>query len=502
MAAVTCRLGLRCGRRLKSGSSSWLIKGRNNVSLPTVTSRASSFYPINDSLYNLTDEQKQLRESVFQFAQKELAPKAAEIDRTNEFKDFRDFWLKCGEMGLHGATAPSKYGGSDMSYLDHCLIMEEMSRASAAVALSYGAHSNLCINQIVRNGNEEQKQKYLPELVSGKKVGALAMSEANAGSDVVSMKTTATKKGDHYILNGTKFWITNGPDADVLVVYAKTDPTNPKPQHGITAFLIEKGMPGFSTSPKLDKLGMRGSNTCELVFEDCAVPVSNVLGGEGNGVYVLFGGLDIERGIGAAGPLGYRTNSVVEIKPEDLIFSKTGELNPSNASSFNHSIMYPENVVGEIGQGVYVLMSGLDIERLVLAAGPIGIMQACCDIAFQYAHIRECFGEKIGHFQMIQSKMADMYTTLSVSRSYTYNVARALDRGERHPNDCAGAILYTAEAATKMALDAIQILGGNGYINDYPTGRLLRDAKLYEIGAGTSEVRRMIIARAINAYYR
>lgn len=436
MSAFACRLVARSGCRSKSKSilpRLSKLKGENNADIPRVFSRASSYFPINDSLYSLTDEQKQLRESVFQFAQKELAPKAAEIDRTNEFKDMKEFWLKCGEMGLHGATAPSEYGGSAMSYLDHCLIMEEMSRASAAIALSYGAHSNLCINQLVRNATAEQKAKYLPDLISGKKVGALAMSEANSGSDVVSMRTTAIKKGDHYVLNGTKFWITNGPDADVLVVYAKTDPKNPKPQHGITAFLIEKGMKGFSTSPKLDKLGMRGSNTCELVFEDCAVPA--------------------------------------------------------------------ENVLGAVGQGVYVLMSGLDIERLVLAAGPLGIMQACCDVAFQYANVREAFGQKIGEFQMLQSKMADMYTTLNASRSYTYNVARALDRGERHPNDCAGVILYTAEAATKMALDAIQILGGNGYINDYPTGRLLRDAKLYEIGAGTSEVRRMIIARAINAHY-
>lgn len=400
----------------------------------TLQSRHASHFPIDDSLYNLTSDQKQLRESIFQFCQKELAPHADEIDKSNDFKDMKNFWLKCGEMGLMGITAPGEYGGSEMTYLDHCIVMEEMSRVSASIALSYGAHSNLCVNQLVRNGNEEQKRKYLPALISGEQVGALAMSEANAGSDVVSMKTTAKKDGDDYILNGTKFWITNGPDADTLVVYAKTDPDNPKPQHGITAFIIEKGMPGFSTSPKLDKLGMRGSNTCELVFEDCRVPASQVLGG--------------------------------------------------------------------LGKGVYVLMSGLDIERLVLAAGPIGIMQACCDVAFEYAHVRQCFGEKIGNFQMIQSKMADMYVELNCTRSYVYNVARALDRGERHPNDCAGVILYAAEKATKMALDSIQILGGNGYINDYPTGRFLRDAKLYEIGAGTSEVRRLIIARAINAHYR
>ncbi|CAG2248761.1 IVD [Mytilus edulis] len=379
------------------------------------SSKCCSYYPVNDSLFGLTEEQKQLRQSVFQFCQKELAPKAQEIDHNNEFKDLRDFWKKCGEMGLLGITAPAKYGGSEMSYLDHCLVMEEMSRASAAIALSYGASSNLCINQLVRNGTEAQKDKYLPKLIKGEYVGALAMSEANSGSDVVSMKLKAEKKGDHYVLNGNKFWITNGPDADVLVVYAKTDITSDKPQHGITAFLIEKGMPGFSAGPKLDKLGMRGSNTSELIFEDCKVPV--------------------------------------------------------------------ENMMGALNRGVYVLFSGLDIERLVLAAGPLGIMQACCDVAFNYAHVREQFGTKIGEFQMIQAKMADMYTTLNASRSYVYNVARALDRGERQPNDCAAVILYTAEAATKTALDAIQILGGNGYINDYPTGRFLRDAKLYEIGA-------------------
>ncbi|CAG5126643.1 unnamed protein product [Candidula unifasciata] len=399
-----------------------------------VAKRASSYFPVNDSLYNLTQEQKQLRETVFQFAQKELAPKAAEIDKTNEFKDMRQFWQQCGQLGLHGATAPSKYGGSEMGYLEQCIIMEELSRASASVALSYGAHSNLCLNQIVRNGTDAQKEKYLPELISGEKVGALAMSEANAGSDVVSMKLSATKEGDYYVLNGTKFWITNAPDADVLVVYAKSDTSSTKPQHGITAFIVEKGMPGFSAGPKLDKLGMRGSNTGELIFENCKVPVTNIL--------------------------------------------------------------------GDVGKGVYVLFSGLDIERCILSAGPIGIMQACCDVAFDYANIRECFGEKIAQFQLIQGKMADMYTVLNASRSYVYNVARSLDRGERHANDCAAAILYTAEAATKMALDAIQILGGNGYINDYPTGRFLRDAKLYEIGAGTSEVRRIVIARAINSYYR
>ncbi|XP_061175320.1 isovaleryl-CoA dehydrogenase, mitochondrial-like isoform X1 [Saccostrea echinata] len=417
-------------RRLLSILSKPLFQ-RKSPLLRTV--RCSSYFPVNDSLFGLTSEQKQLRQTVFQFCEKELAPKADEIDKTNEFKDMKDFWLKCGELGLMGITAPSEYGGTEGTYLDHCLVMEEMSRFSAAVALSYGAHSNLCVNQLVRNGSEAQKEKYLPQLISGEKVGALAMSEPGAGSDVVSMKLKAEKKGDYYVLNGSKFWITNGPDADTLIVYAKTDSTA-APQHGITAFIIEKGMPGFSTGLKLDKLGMRGSNTSELIFEDCKVPA--------------------------------------------------------------------ENMLGEKNKGVYVLMSGLDIERLVLAAGPVGIMQACCDVAFAYAHQREAFGEKIGKFQMIQAKMADMYTTLNVSRSYVYNVARSLDRGERQNNDCAAVILYTAEAATQMALDAIQILGGNGYINDYPTGRFLRDAKLYEIGAGTSEVRRLIIGRAINAFYK
>ncbi|XP_060081408.1 isovaleryl-CoA dehydrogenase, mitochondrial-like [Ylistrum balloti] len=417
-------------RRLGSVCARSLLKTNH---IRRTSNRFCSYYPINDNLFGLNSEEKQLRESVFQFCQKELAPKAGEIDKLNEFKDIKKFWLECGKLGLLGITAPAQYGGSEMSYLDHVLVMEEMSRASAAIALSYGAHSNLCVNQLVRNGTEEQKQKYLPQLITGETVGALAMSEPGSGSDVVSMKLKAEKDGDFYVLNGNKFWITNGPDADVLVVYAKTDLKTDKPQHGITAFIIEKGMAGFSTGLKLDKLGMRGSNTSELIFEDCRVPA--------------------------------------------------------------------ENILAEKNRGVYVLMSGLDIERLVLAAGPLGIMQACCDVAFDYAHQRKQFGQKIGEFQMIQAKLADMYTTLNASRSYTYNVARALDRGERHPNDCAAVILYTAEAATKMALEAIQILGGNGYINDYPTGRLLRDAKLYEIGAGTSEVRRLVIARAINAHY-
>ncbi|CAH1793946.1 unnamed protein product [Owenia fusiformis] len=394
--------------------------------------RSCSFHPIDDDMFGLTEEQKQLRQIAFNFAQKELAPKAYEIDKTNTFADIKDFWKKCGEMGFLGMTAPAKYGGSECGYMEHVIVMEEMSRASAAIALSYGAHSNLCVNQIVRNGSDAQRDKYLPKLISGEHIGALAMSEAGSGSDVVSMRLKAEAQGDSYVLNGTKFWITNGPDADVLVVYAKTEPD--KAQHGITAFLIEKGFPGFSASPKLDKLGMRGSNTAELVFENCVVPA--------------------------------------------------------------------ENVMSKLNNGVYVLMSGLDYERLVLAAGPVGIMQACCDVTFDYVHQREQFGKKIGTFQLMQGKIADMYTKLNATRSYVYNVARALDNGNRVPKDCAGVILYAAEAATQLALDSIQMLGGNGYINDYPTGRLLRDAKLYEIGAGTSEVRRLLIGRAINAEYK
>ncbi|TNN84270.1 Isovaleryl-CoA dehydrogenase, mitochondrial [Liparis tanakae] len=334
----------------------------------------------------------------------------------------QDFWKDMGEMGFLGITAPEEYGGTGLGYLDHVIVMEEMSRVSAAIALSYGAHSNLCVNQMVRHGNEKQKEKYMPKLMTGEHVGALAMSEPNAGSDVVSMKLKAQKQGDYYVLNGNKFWITNGPDADVIIVYAKTDPK--ANQKGITAFIVEKGMPGFSTAQKLDKLGMRGSNTCELVFEDCKVP------------------------------------------------------------------------------GVYVMMSGLDLERLVLSAGPVGIMQAVLDHAVPYLHVREAFGQKIGHFQLMQGKMADMYTRLSSCRQYMYNVARACDKGHFSSMDCAGVILYCAENATQVALDGIQCLGGNGYINDYPMGRFLRDAKLYEIGAGTSEVRRLIIGRAFNAMYK
>ncbi|XP_013136333.1 PREDICTED: isovaleryl-CoA dehydrogenase, mitochondrial [Papilio polytes] len=406
---------------------------RRCVYASTNHGRCMSHYPIDEHIFGLSSEQQQLRQLIFDFAQKELAPKAAEIDRTNNFTELRDFWKKLGNLGVLGITASPEYGGTGGKYSDHCVIMEELSRASGAIALSYGAHSNLCINQINRNGSHEQKAKYLPKLCSGEHMGALAMSEPGAGSDVVSMKLRAEKKGDYYVLNGNKFWITNGPDADVLVVYAKTDLTS-KPQHGISAFLVEKDFPGFSTAQKLDKLGMRGSNTGELVFEDCKVPAANLL--------------------------------------------------------------------GEENKGVYVLMSGLDLERLVLAAGPVGLMQAAIDTSFEYAHTRKQFGKNIGEFQLLQGKMADMYTTLSASRSYLYSVARACDDGHVNSKDCAGVILYCAERATQLALDAIQILGGNGFINDYPTGRILRDAKLYEIGAGTSEVRRMLIGRSLNSEYK
>lgn len=374
----------------------------------------------------------QLREAAFNFAQKELAPFAQDIDKNNGWAELRPFYKKMGEMGFLGPTVKEEYGGLGGSYTDHCIIMEEISRACGAIGLGYGAHSNLCVNQIHRNGTEEQKRKYLPKLISGEHMGALAMSEPGSGSDVVSMRLKAEKKGDYYLLNGNKFWITNGPDADTFVVYARTNP-NVKPQHGISAFIVQKDYPGFSTAQKLDKLGMRGSNTCELLFEDCKVPATNLLGAE--------------------------------------------------------------------GKGVYVLMSGLDYERLVLAAGPVGLMQAACDVAFEYAHIRKQFNTRIGEFQLIQGKMADMYTTLNACRSYLYNVARACDKGKANPKDCAGVILYNAEKATQVALDAIQILGGNGYINDYSAGRIMRDAKLYEIGAGTSEVRRMVIGRSLNKEY-
>lgn len=373
--------------------------------------------------FQLNETHKLLRDTVYQFAQEKIAPRAAEIDASNRFP--RDLWPEMGALGLLGITVSEQYGGADMGYLAHVLAMEEISRASASVGLSYGAHSNLCVNQLYRFGTDEQKQKYLPKLVNGEQVGALAMSEPNSGSDVVSMKLKAEDKGDHYLLNGSKMWITNGPEAEVLIVYAKTDPE--KGKYGITAFIIENSMPGFSTAQKLDKLGMRGSDTCELVFQNCKVPKQNIL--------------------------------------------------------------------GELNKGVGVLMSGLDYERVVLAGGSVGIMQACMDIVMPYLHERQQFGKAIGEFQLMQGKVADMYTLLNASRAYLYSVARACDDGSVDAKDSASAILYCAENATQMALQAIQCLGGNGYINEYPTGRLLRDAKLYEIGAGTSEIRRMLIGR-------
>jgi isovaleryl-CoA dehydrogenase len=377
--------------------------------------------------FDLGEVADMLRDQVESFAADEIAPRASAIDVANDFP--ADLWPKLGAVGLLGVTVTEEYGGAGMGYLEHVVAMEEVSRASASVGLSYGAHSNLCVNQIFRNGNEDQKRRYLPKLISGEHVGALAMSESGAGSDVVSMRLRADREGDRYVLNGTKMWITNGPNANVLVIYARTDPdAGPR---GITAFLVERGFKGFSTSPKLDKLGMRGSNTCELVFQDCEVPEVNVL--------------------------------------------------------------------GSVGRGVNVLMSGLDYERAVLAAGPLGIMRACMDAVLPYVHERKQFGQAIGEFQLMQGKLADMYTTMNAARAYVYAVAKACDRGRTTRKDAAGAILYAAEKATWMALEAIQVLGGNGYINDYPTGRLLRDAKLYEIGAGTSEIRRMLIGRELFA---
>jgi isovaleryl-CoA dehydrogenase len=375
--------------------------------------------------FDLGETADMLRASVESFAADEIAPRAAAIDKDNAFP--ADLWRKFGDLGVLGITVEEEYGGAGMGYLQHVVAMEEISRASASVGLSYGAHSNLCVNQIRRNGSEMQKRRYLPKLISGEHVGALAMSEPGAGSDVVGMRTRAEQRGDRFVLNGSKMWITNGPDADVLVIYAKTDPeAGPR---GITAFIIEKDFPGFSTAQKLDKLGMRGSNTCELVFNDCEVPEDNLL--------------------------------------------------------------------GRINDGVGVLMSGLDYERAVLAAGPLGIMQACMDAVLPYVHERKQFGQAIGEFQLMQGKIADMYTTMNAAKAYVYTVAKSCDRGETTRKDAAGAILYAAEKATWMALEAIQCLGGNGYINDYPTGRLLRDAKLYEIGAGTSEIRRMLIGREL-----
>ena len=375
--------------------------------------------------FGLGSDIDMLRDTVRAFAQNKIAPHADEIDRANKFP--RELWPLLGELGLLGVTVEEELGGAGLGYLAHCVAMEEISRASAAVGLSYGAHSNLCVNQIRRNGSDEQRKRYLPKLISGEHVGALAMSEPEAGSDVVSMRTRADRKGDRFVLNGSKMWITNGPVADTLVVYAKTDRT--AGARGITAFIIEKTFKGFSTGQKLDKLGMRGSDTSEIVFQDCEVPA--------------------------------------------------------------------ENVLGVVGNGVNILMSGLDYERAVLAAGPLGVMQACLDLVLPYVHDRSQFGQPIGKFQLIQAKLADMYVTLNASKSYVYAVARACDRGETTREDAAGAILYAAERATWMALETIQCLGGNGYINDFPAGRLLRDAKLYEIGAGTSEIRRMLIGREL-----
>jgi isovaleryl-CoA dehydrogenase len=380
-------------------------------------------YPVLD--FGLGDTADMLRDSVRSFTSDRIAPRAEDIDRSNTFP--RDLWPQLGELGLLGITVEEELGGTGLGYLEHCVAMEEVSRGSAAVGLSYGAHSNLCVNQIRRNGNEDQKQRYLPKLITGEHVGALAMSESGSGSDVVSMRLRAEKRGDRYVLNGTKMWITNGPHADTLVVYAKTDASaGPR---GITAFLIEKDFKGFHAAQKLDKLGMRGSDTSELVFEDCEVPAENVLGREGDGVRIL--------------------------------------------------------------------MSGLDYERTVLAAGSIGIMQACLDVVIPYLHDRKQFGQPIGSFQLMQGKLADMYVTLSAARAYVYTVARACDRGQTTRKDSAGVILYAAEKGVWMALEAIQCLGGNGYINDYPTGRLLRDAKLYDIGAGTAEIRRWLIGREL-----
>ncbi|KAA1469368.1 acyl-CoA dehydrogenase NM domain-like protein [Dentipellis sp. KUC8613] len=413
------RVALRCAGRRVHGRTAPLTSASQSQ-----RRHASSFY--NTAIAGLTSEQQEFRNAVSEFAQREVAPRAADIDKSNNFP--MDLWEKLGDMGLLGVTVSSKYGGIEQGYFEHTLAMEELSRASGSVALSYGAHSNLCVNQIHRHGTDAQKAKYLPDLVSGKKVGSLAMSEPGSGSDVVSMKLRADKVDGGYVLNGNKFWITNGPIASTLVVYAKTAPE--KGSKGITTFIVEKGFDGFSTHQKLDKFGMRGSDTCELVFENCFVP--------------------------------------------------------------------EENVLGRIGGGAAVLMSGLDLERLVLSGGPLGLMQAAFDYAVEYVHDRKQFGAPVGTFQLMQGKIADMYTNLNASRSYVYAVARACDQGQISRRDCAGAILYSTEKAVEVASESMQCLGGNGYINDYPVGRILRDARLYTVGAGTQEIRRMLIGREFN----
>ncbi|GAB0090462.1 LOW QUALITY PROTEIN: isobutyryl-CoA dehydrogenase, mitochondrial-like [Sergentomyia squamirostris] len=398
------------------------------------TSRCLSHYPIDENLYGLSNEQQLLRQTVFNFAEKELAPYAQEIDKEDNFRHLREFWKKAGNLGLLGILAPEEYGGSGGTYLDQCIVFEEMSRACGSISISYATHIALCMHQLLRFGNIEQKTKFLPQLCNGEHIGALAMSEPNAGSDIVSMKTRAEKKGDYYILNGSKFWITNALHAHTFIVYAKTNATG-SAKHSITAFIVDKRFSGFRVGEKLDKLGLRGSGTAELIFEDCKVPEKNILGKE--------------------------------------------------------------------GKGVYVLMTGLDYERLLLSALPVGGMQAACDVAFDYAHQRKAFGQRIGEFQLIQAKMADMYTLLVASRCFLYNVVRSLDAGRINPKDCSALWLYTAENATKLALECIQILGGNGYINDdYPAGRFLRDVKAGEIGGGTTEIRRLVIGRAINSEYK
>ncbi|XP_018019683.1 isovaleryl-CoA dehydrogenase, mitochondrial [Hyalella azteca] len=391
----------------------------------------ASHYPINDTFYGLSEVQQQLRKTVFDFAQKEIAPRAAQIDKTDDFPEMRELWLKMGSLGLLGATADADFGGSGMGYFEHAIICEEIGRASGSVGLSYGAHANLCVNQINRSASEDQKRRYLPKLCSGEHVGAMAMSEAGSGSDALSMKLSAVLDGNSYVLNGTKYWITNGPHADVLLVYAKTEQAH---KQGLSAFIVERNSPGFSSGHKLDKLGMRGSGTSELVFNDCRVSA--------------------------------------------------------------------ENVVGGVNRGAAVLFSGLDLERLMIAAGALGIMQAACDVAFDYVHSRKQFGRPVGEFQLMQGKIADMYTKLNACRSYVYTAARAADDSGVSSKDCASVVLFVAECTTQVALQAIQCLGGNGYVNDYPTGRLLRDAKLFEIGAGTSEIRRLVVGRALNAEYK